>query len=276
VDARRATPEQFNAEVYLVPAAEPRQGGACDGRREAVLAVCLVVVEAETVVKCFDENEIEGGRAVAVTSAGVAYGVVPDRVERVTLDGPRENVTANVYDNAFSMPIAAKAGDDVRMELARVRQCRPSDELLDAVPALRDGGWATVPTEVEDALPSGGVLRWARRIDTGGRLDLWVLAHCDAAERACVIAVLPGTWVAQPCATAREVRQRGLSWTFATGDSVGVTGIAPPGTRRAEAVRGGRSHELTLTAGVYGTVLPRAFRAADPANLDVTVEFRSR
>jgi hypothetical protein len=279
-DARRAAPEQFDAEVYLVPAAEPRQGGTCDGRREAVLAVCLVVVDDETVVRCFEEDELEGGRAVAVTSAGVAYGVVPDPVERVTLDAPGENVSATVHDNAFEMPIAAKAGDQVRLELARIRQCRPSDELLDAVPALRDAGWVKLPSAAEDALPSGGMPRWARRIETDGELVLWVLAHCDAAERACVIGVLDGNWVAQPCATARELRQRGLRWTFPAGNRVGVAGIAPPGTRSAEAVRGDRSQELALTGGVYGTVLPAAFGSADPARdgaiVDVVVRFRSR
>ena len=163
VGARRAAPDRFDAEVYLVPAAEPRRGGACDGHREAMLAVCLVAVGEETFVRCFSELEVEGGRAVAVTPAGVAYGVVPDRVERVTLGAPGETVSANVHDNAFELPIAAKAGDQVRMELARVRQCPPSDELLDAVPALRDGDWVTLPTAADEALPSGrGMPRWAR------------------------------------------------------------------------------------------------------------------
>jgi hypothetical protein len=280
VDARRAAPEQFDAEVYVVPGAEPREGGTCDGELQAVMAVCLVVVDDQTFVKCFDEHEVEGGRAVAVTPDGVAYGVVPDRVERVLLDAPRENVSANVHDNVFSMPIAAEAGDEVRLELTRIRQCRPSDELLDAVPALRDGGWTTLPAEVEDALPSGDVPRWARRIDAGDGLELWVVAHCDAVESACVIAVMGGGWFAQPCGTAREIRRQGLRWTFPAGERAGVAGIAPPGTRRAEAVRGDRALELPLTGGVYGTVFPAAFGRADPGDdggiVDVIVRFRSR
>jgi hypothetical protein len=274
VDARRAAPEQFDAEVYLVPAAEPRRGGACDGHKEAVLAVCLVAVAGETVVRCFSEDEIEGGRAVAVTSAGVAYGVVPDRVERVTLEGGGETVSATVHDNAFEMPIAAKAGDDVRLSLTRVRQCRPSDELLDAVPALRDGGWVTLTAEAEAALPNGGMPRWGRRIETDDELVLWVVAHCDAAERACIIALLDGL-IAHTCATAPEIRQRGLIGTFSVGEGVGVAGIAPAGADRAEAVSGDRSRELALTEGVYGAVLPPAFRPKeDPTG--VTVRFSSR
>ena len=267
VGARRAAPDRFDAEVYLVPAAEPRRGGACDGHREAMLAVCLVAVGEETFVRCFSELEVEGGRAVAVTPAGVAYGVVPDRVERVTLGAPGETVSANVHDNAFEVPIAAKAGDQVRMELARARQCPPSDELLDAVPALRDGDWVTLPTAADEALPSGrGMPRWARRIESGDGLELWVLAHCEGVERACVIAVLGGNWVAKPCATARELREHGLSWFFLVGDSRGVAGIAPPGTRGAQVVEGERVHDLTITGGVFGDLLPPTFRPpADPA-----------
>jgi hypothetical protein len=118
VDARRAAAGQFGAEVYLVPAAEPRDGGTCEGRREAVLAVCLVVVDDETFVKCFMEDEVEGGRAVAVTPAGIAYGVVPDRVERVTLGAAGGTVSASVHDNAFEVAISAEAGEPVRMEWA--------------------------------------------------------------------------------------------------------------------------------------------------------------
>ncbi len=267
VGARRAAPDRFGAEVYLVPAAEPRRGGACDGHREAMLAVCLVAVGEETFVRCFSELEVEGGRAVAVTPAGVAYGVVPDRVERVTLGAPGETVSADVHDNAFELPIAAKAGDPVRMELARVRQCPPSDELLDAVPALRDGGWVTLPTGADEALPSGrGMPRWARQIETGGGLELWVLAHCEGVERACVIGVFGGNWVAKPCATARELREHGSSWFFLVGDSRGVAGLAPPGTRGVQVVDGDRMHDLPFTAGAFGGLLPPAFQPpADPA-----------
>ena len=251
-----------------MPAAEPRRGGACDGHREAMLAVCLVAVGEETFVRCFSELEVEGGRAVAVTPAGVAYGVVPDRVERVTLGAPGETVSANVHDNAFELPIAAKAGDQVRMELARVRQCPPSDELLDAVPALRDGDWVTLPTAADEALPSGrGMPRWARRIETGGGgLELWVLAHCEGVERACVIAVLGGNWVAKPCATARELREHGSSWSFLVSGGRGVVGMAPPGTREVQLVEDDRVHDLPLTGGVFGGLLPPEFGdSVDPS-----------
>ena len=274
VGARRAAREQFDAEVYLVPAAEPRLGGGCDGQLEAMLAVCLVAVDGETFVKCFSELEVEGGRAVAVTPTGVAYGVVPDRIERVTLQAPGGNVSANVHDNAFEMPITAKAGDEVRMELAGGRQCAPSDELLDAVPALRDGDWVTPPTAVEDALPSGGTPRWGRRIETGDRLELWLLVHCDTAERACVIGVYGGNWVARPCATAREIRGHGSWWSFSVGDRRGLAGLAPPGTRGAQFIEGDRVHDLPITGGAFGGLLPATFRPApDPAVDPARVRF---
>ena len=269
VGARRAAPDRFDAEVYLVPAAEPRRGGAL---RRPPGGRCSRSASSPSARRpscgASRELEVEGGRAVAVTPAGVAYGVVPDRVERVTLGAPGETVSANVHDNAFELPIAAKAGDQVRMELARVRQCPPSEELLDAVPALRDGDWVTLPTAADEALPSGrGMPRWARPIGSGDGLELWVLAHCEGVERACVIAVLGGNWVAKPCATARELREHGLSWFFLVGDSGGVAGIAPPGTRGAQVVEGERVHDLTITGGVFGRPPPgpRSGSPADPA-----------
>jgi hypothetical protein len=263
VDSRRAAPGQFDAEVYLVPGAEPRLGGSCDGELQAEMTVCLVAVDEQTFVRCFSELEVESGRSVAVTPAGIAYGVVPDRVERVTLRASGETVTADVHDNAFAVPIAAKAGDEVRMELTGGRQCAPSDELLDVVPALREGGWVTLPAGVDSALPSGrGMPRWGRRIEAG-RLDLWLLAHCEAFERACVIAVLGGGWIAKPCATVAELRRHASTWFVGVGEGgLAVVGLAPSGTRGVQVTDGDRVHDVPFADGVFGGILPEAFADA--------------
>jgi hypothetical protein len=197
---------------------------------------------------------------VAVTARGIAYGVVPVQVDRVVLHAQGQDVAAAVHDSVFELPIRAEAGDQVRMVLTRGAQCRPSDELLDAVPALRDGRFAPVPTEVEDALPAGGVPRWARRIDTGGRLKLWALAHCDATERACVVGVIPGVWVVQQCATARQIRDRRESWSIdPAGQRLAIAGLAPPGATRVEVFDGDDVHEVPLVDGVFGGLLPPSY-----------------
>jgi hypothetical protein len=265
-DARRAAPDQFDAQVYLVPAAEPRKGGACNGHREAVMAVCLVVVDDETFVRCFSELEIEGGRAVAVTPAGVAYGVVPNRVGRVTL----ENVTADVHDNAFEVPIAAQAGDEIRMQLEWLDACRPSRALLSAVPVLERGSLMRLPLAAEDALPSGGLEQWAVAIPSPGELELWAVARCDDAESACVLGIYDDQWVAQPCATARQIRSRRENWwMFPAGGRLGIAGIAPPGSTRVEVLDGDDVHEVPLTGGVFGGLLPASYGASvDPGERD--------
>jgi hypothetical protein len=273
--ARRPAPEQFDAELHLVPAAEPRQGDACDGRRDAVLGVCLVVGAGEAVVKCFSDAEVEAGRAFALTSPGVVHGIAPDGVAAVTLDAPSENVSAAVHDNAFEIVVPAVAGDPVRIELEMVRECRGSGELLDAVPALRGGGWQTLPAAAEDAMPSAGLRQWARRIETGDSLELWAITRCGDADRACVLAVHDGNWVAQPCATARELRKQGTSWTFPVPGRLGVAGMAPPGTRGVQVVSGDRVHDLAFSGGVFGGLLPPAFgRSVDPGDEDAAKDLR--
>jgi hypothetical protein len=272
--ARRAASRQFSSAVHLVPVAEPRQGQRCDGHREAQLGACLVVAG---VAACFSDEEIQAGRAVVLTAPGVVHGIMPDGVARVTIDARRGDISADVHDNAFEAPLQAVEGEQVRVALEHARQCNPSDALLEALPALRDGSARTLPPAVEEALPSGGAPHWVARVEGRGALELWALVRCEGAERACVVGVLEGDWVAQPCATAQEIR-RGVSWTFPTGTGVGVAGMAPPGAKVARASRRGKTHEMEITGGVFGAVLPREFGAGDPdgdgAIVDFVVEFR--
>jgi hypothetical protein len=272
--SRRPAPGQFDAELHLVPAAEPRQGGGCDGELDAVLGVCLVVGAGDAVVKCFSDAEVEAGRAVALTSPGVVHGIAPDGVGRVTLRARGETITADVHENAYEIRGPVVAGEHVRLELERLQECSPSSELLEAVPALRGGGWQTLPAPVEDAMPSAGVRQWARRIETGDELELWAIARCDAAERACVVGIHEDQWVAQPCASARDIRRAGISWMFPVAGRLGVAGMAPAGTRAVEIVFDAELvHEVPLTGGVFGGVLPPDFGEGD-ASMRLEVRYR--
>jgi hypothetical protein len=272
VDARRVAPELFSAEAYLVPAAEPRDGGTCDGRLDAVLAVCLVVVDDETVVRCFSEDEVEGGRALAVTGRGMIHGITPNGVVSATVRWDGGAVTARVVDNAFEIAAPVEAGDGVRVELERAEACRPAPELLEVVPALRDGRWTRLPAVAEDEMPTGGKRQWARHLG-GDEFDVWVVARCDDAERACVLAIHDAARViAQPCGTAAEIRARGAHWLFPVAGRLGVAGVARPGTTRVEVVRDGSEvFEVPLTGGVFAAILPRDFGSSvDPGEGDMS------
>ena len=255
--ARRPSPDQFDAELHLVPIAEPRQGGRCDGDLDAVLGVCLVAGAGDAAVRCFTDEDVEAGRAIALTSPGVVHGIVPDGVGRVTLHAGGATVAADVHENAYEIRAPVAAGERIRLQLERTEECRPSSELLEAVPALRDSRWETLSAPAEDAMSS--VRQWARAIETGDTLELWVVARCDSAERACVVAIHGGSWAAQQCATVREIRQHGTSLTFPVAGGLAVAGIAPPRMRRAQAVSGEHVHDLQFTGGVYGGLLPPEF-----------------
>ena len=232
------------AELHLVPIAEPRRGGGCDGELQAALGVCLAV---DAVVKCFTDEEVEAGRALAVTSPGVVHGIAPDGVGRVTLHSGGKAFAADVHENAYEVAAPVAVGEDVRVELERLDECRPSSELLEALPALREGAW--------QALPGGAGLReWARRVETGDALELWGVAHCDGAERACVVAVHGGKRVAEQCATAVELRA-GPWATFPVAGGVAIAGMAPPGTRGVQFVSGDRVRDLPFAGGVFGGLL---------------------
>jgi hypothetical protein len=255
--SRRPSPDQFDAELHLVPAAEPRQGGGCVGELQPELGVCLVVGAGDAVVKCFSDEDVEAGRALAVTSSGVVHGIAPDGVGRATLHFRGESIAAEVHENAYEIRAPVAAGDRVRLELERLEECRPSPELLDVVPALRDGTWQTLPG---DATPAAGVRQWARRIEAGGELELWAVARCDGVERACVLGVHAGKQMEGPCGTADEIRTRGaISGMLPVGDGLVVMGLAPPRMRSAQAVRGDRVLDLTFANGVFGGLLPAAF-----------------
>ena len=244
--ARRAGAEDFAADVHVVPIAEPREGGGCDGELQAALGVCLV---ADAVVRCFTDAEVAAGRALAVTSPGVVHGIAPDGVGRVTLHAGGEAFATDVQDNAYEISAPVEAGEHVRLALERTEECRPSPELLEVLPVLRDGGWQTVPAGT-------GVREWARRFETGEGLELWAVAHCDGIEHACVVAIHSGKQVAEPCATADQLRRSETSWQFEVAGRQAIAGMAPPGTRGVQVVSGGRVHDLAFAGGAYGGVLP--------------------
>jgi len=70
-------------------------------------------------VKCFSDEEVDAGRAVALTSPGVVRGIAPDGVTRVTLHAGGETVSADVHENAYEIAVSAAAGERVSVELER-------------------------------------------------------------------------------------------------------------------------------------------------------------
>jgi hypothetical protein len=268
--SRRPGVQHFDKELHLVPIAEPRRRGRCGGEIDSVLGVCLVVGAGDAVVKCFSDEDVEAGRAFALTSPGIVHGIAPDGVGRVTLHARGAAIAADVHENAYEVRAPVVAGEHVRLELERLRECRPSSDLLDAVPVLRGAAWQTLPAGAEEAMPSAGVRQWARRVETGDELELWAIARCDAVERACVLGVHDGAWVAQPCARASDLRGNGVYWLFPVAGGLGMAGMAPHGTRGVQLVSGDRVHDLPFTGGVFGGLLPPAFgRSVDPMDFRV-------
>ncbi len=191
------------------------------------------------------------------------HGIAPDGAARVTLHGGGETVSADVHDNVYEIRAPVVSGEEIRLELERLEECRPSRELLEAVPALRDGAWQPLPPPAGDPMPYAGVRQWAQRIQTGDELELWAIARCDSVEHACVIGIHGGNWVAQPCESPRDLRN-GTWEMFAVPGRVGVAGMAPPGTRGVQFVKDGRVHDVAFTGGAFGGLLPPVFgRSAD-------------
>lgn len=257
--SRLAAPGRFDIELRVVAGAEPRHGGSCEGELVADLGVCLVVGHGRPSVKCFPNADVEAGRALAVTGSGVVHGIVPDGIASVTLRWDGGAHTVAVRDNVVEARLPLEAGDTVGIEVQPSDACRPSPELLEAVPALRDAGW--------DRLPSvdGGKWQWGRRVG-GDELDLWVVAPCDEADSACVVAIYDERETSQQCGTAAQIRAEGMWSPLPVGGRLGVAGLAPPGASRAQVILDGRDHrEVPIDGGVFATILPVAH---DPPTIE--------
>ncbi len=90
-EVRRPGAGRLEAEVHLVPTVGVRLGGECDPdpSRDRGEGLCLTVgVGPSLVVRCFDEDAILAGRAIALTGPGLAHGFVPDGVARVGVRWP--------------------------------------------------------------------------------------------------------------------------------------------------------------------------------------------
>jgi hypothetical protein len=251
--ARRPAPGQFDAELHIVAGAEPREGGGCEGHLQADLAVCLVVGAGEPVVKCFPNADVEAGRAFAVTGRGVVHGILPDGIASATLRWNAGTHTVAVRDNVVEAHLPLEAGDTVRVELEPSDACRPNPDLLDAVPALRDAEWDTLPTV------DGGKWQWGRRVG-GDELDVLVVAPCEEGERACVVAVYDERGFSEQCGTAAQIRQEGMWAPLPVAGRLGVVGVAPHGASRAQVILDGRDYrEVPTSGGVFATILPLAY-----------------
>jgi hypothetical protein len=101
--------------------------GGCDGERRPVdPGVCLIVGSEFVAVRCFGDQQVARGTAIAVAPVPAAkttdwvFGVVPDGVDRVRLSWAGGTATARVLDNGYDVRLAGvKPGDEVRVELER-------------------------------------------------------------------------------------------------------------------------------------------------------------
>jgi DNA-directed RNA polymerase specialized sigma24 family protein len=111
----RRAPRRAANGVILVPSSHVAANGGCgfdDGS-----GVCLVAGRRE--FRCFTLADVRGGRAIARTGDGTVVGMVPDGVERVTVDGDGPPVSAEVRENVYEAPLRDLPGTRVGVTLAR-------------------------------------------------------------------------------------------------------------------------------------------------------------
>lgn len=306
VPARTLLPDQvrrvglgrFEAEVHIVPTLGVRSDGSCpaysggegDHRQGYEQeGVCLTVGSGKVSVRCFTDEAIREGRAVALTGPSAAgrpadevHGVVPDGVASVRLAWSGTTVRAAVVDNAFEARLAGvRSGERVTLAfsgpaVAESRAaCRPSPALLDAVPALRGDPPASAPPEqladVVDVAP-GLVDRWARVWGGGDGVSFWVTPQlrCGvtvADDRACVATVSDEESIVEGaiCADAATIRGRGTSEWVPVDERPVVAGFAPPGASAARIVLPDARDEVApVRDGVFAAILDPDVRMDHP------------
>lgn len=229
--------------------------------------------------RCFSDDAIESGRAIALAGPGMVRGIAPDGVDRVRLDWRGGSVSVDVTKNAYVAQLpGAREGDVVQVALAGPAvdgaDCAPSEELYEAAPALRSAAAEPLPDGV--TMPEAGVAsrRHSRRVWTAGDLELWVVPvlPCDRGrgqETVCVVAALD-TGSTATCNRPANVRRRGMWLWGPEGGPAVVAGLAATGADRAVLTSGDVSpHVVTVTDGVFATVLPKRFTTSGvPTKVD--------
>jgi hypothetical protein len=291
---RRAGLGRLRGELHLVPGLAPDT----DARRRCAElaavprripsdrpAVCLILGPAggNLFAACFAPEQIRSGAAVALDGS-IAYGVVPDGVDAVTLEAGGRSERADVVENVYEAASPARAGEMVSVRLEGGNRCGagPDPALLNAVAALRQppAPGANVPRAVLAAVP-GRPLEDAARIAGGGdEITYWVVplseggAPCAPGDRACVVPERDGRTVGPPvCADARRVVEEGALLAGPYEDRVIVYGLPRGGTARVSI---DLDHEpaggVDAIDGVAAGLLPEGVRWRDSARVDFTSE----
>jgi hypothetical protein len=257
--------------------------GDCDAaRRPLDPGVCLIVGRESVAARCFGDQEVARGTAIAVAPLPAAkttdwvFGIAPDGVERVKLTWAGGTVTARVADNGYDARLdGVKAGDQVRIELERPEGgCDPSQKAIEAAPAVVEGELAGRSRALEDAMAehgNGGAWRaYARVVTVRDGLKVWVVPDmpCDRAtdgpERVCI---LP-TGGSLLCGRPSSVQRRGISIQFGQGALTTVAGIAPSGVRYADVRVRDVVDSVPVKDGVFGA------RIVDRSNDPVDITYR--
>jgi hypothetical protein len=245
--------------------------------------LCLVADERE--FACFTADEVEGGRALARTTADTVVGLAPDRVDRVTIHGYGPPVTADVVENVYAARIDDVPGSDLEVTFSRPDPdgCRRTvtSDLLSEVALLRDEPRRGVdlPQAAHDALRHwqlDAVVEEGARYWGGERaVDFWAVPvvprgrpKCAPASRVCIVAVGDGSGAAQ-CMLGGN--RRGRNWWLGgprSGRSV-IFGTLPDGVRGVRVRHHGATVDIHARGNVFGGLLPFSFRVRDVPRVEL-------
>ena len=108
------------------------------------------------------------------------------------------------------------------------------------VPALRDGGWGTLP------VAASGKAQWIRHLGGDDR-DVWVVAPCEEVERVCVVSIHDRRGFSEQCGTAAQVRE-GRMWSLLPiAGRLALAGMAPYGASPVQVILDGRVYREVTT-----------------------------
>ena len=264
---RRPSGVQLASTVRVVPTTAVVRG-RCGG--DGGPGLCLVV--DERALRCFTTTEARAGRGLARTPSGTVVGIVPDGIDLVTVAGAPADVVENVYEAWPDRDV----GDRIGIAFARARDtgCERTvaPGLLERVAALRAPAGEPLPSAAVgalrayrwslDAIVVDGARRWGR--DRGA--TFWVVpiapgdgGGCEAAGRACVVAVPAGGDADAQCSLFGDVDEQ---WRLFPLDRrhAALYGTVPDDVTGARVTSGGRRALVPARANVLAGVLPFPYR----------------
>jgi hypothetical protein len=285
--ARRATHTRLWSTVHVVPSLDVAVDGRCGSRDGPGL--CLVADERE--FACFAAADVEGGRALARTSAYTVVGLVPDGVDRVTIYASGPPVGAEVVENVYEAQLDDAPGSQLEVAFSRPEPdgCRRTvaADLLAQVAVLRDQPRPShaLPRAARDAFAEwewsldavveSGARFWGRSVT----VDFWAVpvvprgaAECAPATRVCIVAVSERSGAWAHCVLGRN--RDGEDWVIAglLRDHAVIFGVVPDGVTGARVTRRGATVEVDAHDNVFGGVLPFPYRVRDQTRVELLRE----